>query len=161
MMLSDYTVSRVLAPHNHYINVGVRAGIPGWLVLVWALFSLWAIHKTVRVVARRVPRVRMQHICVATGLGAAMGNAIFHNAGLFSPEIATSVMVGLLLGLYRAATGGLLDQSRRAGGDRTPAGDDRELALEDEAAEIWPGWRDGRLERSRVVAPGSAHGWRA
>ncbi len=161
MMLSDYVVSRVLAPHNHYINVGVRGGIPGWLLLAWALSALWAVHKTVRALARRAARLRMQHICVATGLGAAMGNAIFHNAGLFSPEIATSVMIGLLLGLYRDSIGTRPDRSRRAARDQVSAGDNAELALVDDEPEDWPHWRYGRAERGGLDPPGGFDGRRA
>lgn len=120
--LSDAAVAQVLAPHNHYINAGVRAGVAGWVLLGWALSALWAIHKLVRAVALRIPRLRTQHLCVVTGLGAAMGNSIFHNAGIFSAEIATMVMIGLLLGLYRSSLRLLLDQSRRSAHSDMPLG---------------------------------------
>jgi hypothetical protein len=41
------------------------------------------------------------YLCFSVGVLAVMGNAVFHNAGIFTPELATSTMVGLLLALYR------------------------------------------------------------
>ncbi len=154
--LTEMVISRVLAPHNHYINVGVRAGIPGWLLLGWTLSALWAIHKMVRAVAPQVPRLRIQHLCIATGLGAAMGNAIFHNAGLFSPEIATSIMVGLLLGLYRASVGFLVGQSRQAALTEASMPDtDPQAAAAAMETGSTASWRDGRASGGGVAPPGS------
>ncbi|MCC7488571.1 MAG: hypothetical protein IT485_02900 [Gammaproteobacteria bacterium] len=101
-VFSGVLAAEVLAPHNHYINVGVRAGVPGWLVLLACLWALWKAQRTLKAaVLRTHPDLRIPYLCFSVGLLAVMGNAVFHNAGIFSPELATSTMVGLLLALWR------------------------------------------------------------
>ncbi len=101
-VVSSALATEVLAPHNHYVNVGVRAGVPGWIVLAWCLWVLWKTQRVVRVAAwTRMPGLRVQHLCVSVGVAAVLANAIFHNAGIFTPELATTTMVGLLLAQYR------------------------------------------------------------
>lgn len=103
-VLSEALVAEVLAPHNHYINVGVRAGVPGWLLLVACLWSLWKVHRGLQLATtKNYPELRIPHLCYWLGLLAVMGNAVFHNAGIFTPELVTSTMVGLLLALWQQA----------------------------------------------------------
>ncbi len=101
-LFSDALAAEVLAPHNHYINAGVRAGVPGWLVLLACLWALWKAQRTLKAaVLRTHPDLRIPYLCFSVGLLAVMGNAVFHNAGIFTPELATSTMVGLMLALWR------------------------------------------------------------
>lgn len=102
MVISSAQAEEILAPHNHYINAGVRAGVPGWLALAGCLWALWKAQRTVKAATRPAQAaLRTEYLCVSVGLAAVMANAIFHNAGIFTPELATTSMVGLLLALYR------------------------------------------------------------
>lgn len=102
VVFSSALAAEVLAPHNHYINAGVRAGVPGWLVLLVCLWSLWKAQRALKAAVQRThPDLRIPYLCFTVGVLAVMGNAVFHNAGIFSPELATSTMVGLLLALWR------------------------------------------------------------
>lgn len=101
VLFSDEVAAEVLAPHNHYINAGVRAGVPGWLLLLACLWSLWKAERGVSIaVIRTHPDLRIPWLCFSMGVLAVMGNAVFHNAGIFTPELATSTMAGLLLALW-------------------------------------------------------------
>lgn len=101
-VISGALAAAVMAPHNHYIDIGVHAGLGGWLLFLVCAWSLWKAQRTVKI-AVRITRTAAQqeYLYVSAGLLAAMGNALFHNAGIFSPELATSTMVGLLLAQYR------------------------------------------------------------
>jgi len=101
-IVSSAVTAAVLAPHNHYIDAGVAAGVVGWLMMAWCLWALWKAQRTVRAAVRaRLPELRVEALCISVGLAAVMGNAVFHNAGIFSPEIATTSIAGLLLAQYR------------------------------------------------------------
>lgn len=102
-ILSGAMATDVMAPHNHYINAGVQGGVLGWVILAGCLWALWKAHSTVRVAIRRTsrPGLRMEFLCVLVGLAAVLGNAVFHNAGIFSAELATISLIGLLLAQYQ------------------------------------------------------------
>lgn len=100
VLMSESTVAKVLSPHNHYVNIGLRGGVPGWALMLVVLLAIVGIYRDTGRAVRGNGRLRMQYLCISLGLAASMGNAIFHNAGIFSPELATSVMLGLLMGLY-------------------------------------------------------------
>ena len=99
LLVSPAAVAKVLSPHNHYVNIGVRGGVPGWLLMGVVAVSVFGIYRAASGATRGSRRLRVQFMCISFGLAAAMGNAVFHNAGVFSPELATSVMLGLLIGL--------------------------------------------------------------
>lgn len=129
-VLSGAIASQVLASHNHYVNAGVRAGVLGWVLMGVALVAIWRMGATVRAATARAPGVvRLPALCAMLGLGVAMGNSVFHNAGIFSAELATIIMIGLLSGLYRQALGDAARSARaRAAPPPAPvepqAGDD-------------------------------------
>jgi hypothetical protein len=92
-----------MASHNHFVNLGLDAGIFGWVIGGWFLYILWRMHRisVERYRGQRAAYVR--HAGIALAVLAAMINAFFHNAGVFSPELATSYLIGLLVADYRLA----------------------------------------------------------
>lgn len=101
--VSSRQIKTVLAPHNHYVNVGIKAGIWGWLILA-ALF--WQIGSVIKSDFRRMG-MKDNIVTIVLGLKlsviAVLGNAVFHNAGIFSAEFASTTVLALLLALYGVA----------------------------------------------------------
>ena len=97
---SQRQIENTLASHNHYVNVGLKAGVWGWMVLA---ILLWRIAVMLRVdvapLAEKQPLAKIA-LGVKLSVVATMGNAIFHNAGLFSPEFASSTVLAFLMALY-------------------------------------------------------------
>lgn len=102
-ILSAQDVADVIAPHNHYINIGVRGGVAGWGLLAVALAAMWRAARVARSFTRDQPALRLQFLGVTVALLGVMANALFHNGGLFTPELATSTLIGLLFALHHQA----------------------------------------------------------
>lgn len=102
-LLSTQEIETTMASHNHYVNMGMNGGVLGWVVGIWFVRILWRMHRisVQRYAGNRSAYIR--HGGIVLALLAAMINAFFHNAGLFSPELATSCLVGLLIADYRIA----------------------------------------------------------
>ena len=88
--------TEIPAPHNHYINVGMHAGIPGMLLCIFFLFTLLKIHK--KAWNREIIQYELSpyYLSICYALLAVLGNALFHNHGIFFAEPASLAMVGLL-----------------------------------------------------------------
>ena len=84
------------APHNHYINVGMHAGIPGMLIGLLFLLILLKIVK--RTWNRKIiqSEFKTYYLAICYALLAVLGNALFHNHGIFFAETASLAVVGLL-----------------------------------------------------------------
>lgn len=118
-LLDRQELETTLASHNHYVNLGVNGGVLGWVVGIWFISILWRMHRisVERYAGRRAAYIR--HAGITLALLAAMINAFFHNAGVFSPELVTSCLVGLLIADYRLAlrTPTRVPQSRQESAD--------------------------------------------
>jgi hypothetical protein len=102
-LLVSNEVQETLASHNHYVNIGVNAGVLGWVVAALFFLVLWRMH---RISVGRYMRNRpayIRHCGIALALLAALMNAFFHNSGVFSPDLMTSCLIGLLIADYRLA----------------------------------------------------------
>ncbi|WP_028319406.1 O-antigen ligase family protein [Desulfobulbus elongatus] len=97
---SQRQVESALASHNHYVNVGLKTGIWGWMILA---ILLWRIAVMLR--SDMAPFSEKQSLAtIALGVKlsviATMGNAVFHNNGLFSSEFASSTVLAFLMAIY-------------------------------------------------------------
>jgi O-antigen ligase len=98
--------SDVPAPHNAYINAGVRAGIPGWLLMGIAALLLVRVLRLARRTATAPGSVRVLSLGAGAALTGALVNALFHNAGLFSGEPMTWATLALCCAAIRLGPGG-------------------------------------------------------
>ena len=99
MTLAD--TQSVMAPHNHYVNIGIQGGLLGWGLGVWFITLLWKMHRF-RISSAKLRHENVLHYGIWMALLAASVNALFHNAGIFTPELATSCLIGLLAASYVA-----------------------------------------------------------
>lgn len=91
------------APHNHYVNVGMWAGVTGWLIML-ALFTLLiSIHKETKEQLQGHTKTILAYRGLSLAVLGAMGNGLFHNHGIFRAEFATCTLVGLLFAFNRLA----------------------------------------------------------
>jgi hypothetical protein len=109
-LLASGEVENTLASHNHYVNIGVNAGVLGWVVGLWFLLVLWRMHRISVERYRRNRPAYIRHCGITLALLAALMNAFFHNSGIFSPDLLTSCLVGLLVADYRLSQRGTLRQ---------------------------------------------------
>lgn len=95
--------AKELAPHNHYVNVGLKAGILGWGVM--GIIFLIIIRIFFSDISSKLNNDKLKKNVIGLKLSviAGLGNGIFHNAGLFSAELATCVSLAMLLTLYSIA----------------------------------------------------------
>jgi O-Antigen ligase len=86
-------------PHNHYINIGMHIGILGWALLLAFMLGLLATlrHSNKMAHLLNIDSTFIQGINIA--LGAAMFNALFHNAGIFFFESMTLALLAITLGI--------------------------------------------------------------
>jgi hypothetical protein len=99
-VLSQRQIKNTLSSHNHYINIGLKTGILGWIILA---ILLWRIAVMLRVDVApfdRKQNLAMIALGVKLSVTATMGNAIFHNAGLFTHEFASSTVLAFLMAIY-------------------------------------------------------------
>lgn len=112
--ISELQAARAPPPHNHYVNVGLHAGVMGWLILLVWLRVLWRMHVKARRALARDKDLYLLHLGVSLALLGAMINAIFHNAGIFTPELATTSILGIYLAHTRLASTKSATPSARA-----------------------------------------------
>lgn len=93
-----FGAATVMPPHNHYVNIGMHAGVAGWLILVVVVWLFRKVHIQSRSAFRETGPIILEKT-TRLALIAVLGNALFHNAGLFSPELATSTVAALFLSL--------------------------------------------------------------
>jgi hypothetical protein len=123
-LLISTEVQETLASHNHYVNIGVNAGVLGWVVGALFFLVLWRMHRISVDRYRRNRPAYIRHCGITLALLAALMNAFFHNSGVFSPDLMTSCLIGLLIADYRLA---LRDVSRQATADE-PEGEGEQPA---------------------------------
>lgn len=119
-LLGSGEVQEALASHNHYVNIGVNAGVLGWVVGVWFFLVLWRMHRISIERYRRNRPAYIRHCGITLALLAALMNAFFHNSGIFSPDLMTCFLVGLLIADYRLS---LRDGPRQEAVNESEAGD--------------------------------------
>lgn len=102
-LLASTEVEDTLASHNHYVNIGVNAGVLGWVVGLWFFMVLWRMHRISVERYRRNRPAYIRHCGITLALLAALMNAFFHNSGVFSPDLMTCLLIGLLIADYRLA----------------------------------------------------------
>ena len=102
-LLASGEVQGTLASHNHYVNIGVNAGVLGWVVAVWFFAILRRMHRISVERYRRNRPAYIRHCGITLALLAALMNAFFHNSGVFSPDLMTCLLIGLLIADYRLA----------------------------------------------------------
>lgn len=129
-LLISTEVQGTLASHNHYVNIGVNAGVLGWVVGAWLFLVLWRMHRISVERYRPNRQAYIRHCGITLALLAALINAFFHNSGVFSPDLMTCLLIGLLIASYRLA---LRDIPRQAAAD--------EARKEDEGEQPAPGAR--------------------
>lgn len=95
--LSKSDIDKVPPPHNHYVNMGVRTGVLGWVILAFFVRILLTTNQKMRKLTAHDTNLSLRHLGVSLALLAAMMNSIFHNAGIFTPELATIALLGLWL----------------------------------------------------------------
>jgi O-antigen ligase len=120
-LLSSREVKGTLASHNHYVNIGVNAGVLGWVVGLWFFLVLWRMHRIAVERYRSNRPAYIRHCGITLALLAALMNAFFHNAGVFSPDLMTCFLIGLLIADYRLS---LRDRLREQSVDNVDAGSD-------------------------------------
>lgn len=120
-LLSSREVKGTLASHNHYVNIGVNAGVLGWVVGLWFFLILWRMRRIAVDRYRSNRAAYIRHCGITLALLAALMNAFFHNSGAFSPDLATSFLIGLLIADYRLS---LRDKPREQVVDEADAGGD-------------------------------------
>jgi hypothetical protein len=90
-------------PHNHYIVAAMDIGVWAWLIVFLAVFLL---KRSYAIVIKQLAHDQQKIILfkgVALGLIAAAGNALFHNAGVFSFEFATCSFIAFYLSFQSVA----------------------------------------------------------
>lgn len=110
-LLISTEVQETLASHNHYVNIGVNAGVMGWVVGALFFLVLWRMHRISVERYRRNRPAYIRHCGITLALLAALMNAFFHNSGVFSPDLMTSCLIGLLIADYRLALRGVPRQA--------------------------------------------------
>ena len=85
--------------HNSYINVGMYAGVFGWLFLLITLVSLYKILLVVYK-AEDNPELKFFFFGVILSFLIPMSNATLHNAGIFTSEKSTWLLLGFLISRY-------------------------------------------------------------
>jgi hypothetical protein len=100
-LLISTEVQKTLASHNHYVNIGVNAGVLGWVVGALFFLVLWRMRCISVERCRRNRAAYIRHCGITLALLAALMNAFFHNAGVFSPDLMTCLLIGLLIADYR------------------------------------------------------------
>ena len=93
-------IERTLSPHNHYVNVGLKAGIWGWIILSALLWRIVIMLKTNTSIFVSDQPLVVLALGVKLSVVATMGNALFHNAGLFSGELASITTLAFLMALH-------------------------------------------------------------
>ncbi|MCL4779475.1 MAG: O-antigen ligase family protein [Gammaproteobacteria bacterium] len=124
-LLAGGEVKETLASHNHYVNIGVNAGVLGWVVAVWFFAILRRMHRISVERYRRNRPAYIRHCGITLALLAALMNAFFHNSGVFSPDLMTCLLIGLLIADYRLA---LREPQLRDTADEGEAGGEEEGA---------------------------------
>jgi hypothetical protein len=85
------------------VNIGIRAGLLGWAILAVWLWILWRTYTRVRRALAHDKTLFQMQLGVSLALLSAMLNAWFHNAGLFTPELATISVLGIFLAFTNLA----------------------------------------------------------
>lgn len=96
MRVDRYAGRELPAPHNHYINIGMHAGLPG--ILVFCLFIYFLIRICLQFNLHTLSNQRFHLYSLGTNLSllAVLGNACFHNTGVFFAETTTWCLIGLV-----------------------------------------------------------------
>jgi len=84
------------APHNHYVNIGMHAGVTGLAMFILFFILLLKIISQFQENTRTNPNMRFYYLTTVYALFAVLGNAIFHNNGIFFGEITSWFLVGLV-----------------------------------------------------------------
>jgi hypothetical protein len=138
-LLASNEMQDTLASHNHYVNIGVNAGVLGWVIGIWFFMTLWRMHRISIERYRRNRSAYIRHCGITLALLAALMNAFFHNSGVFSPDLMTCLLVGLLIADYRLA---MRDTARPRSVDEPDAeGSEPETSRTGPSASAQPGGR--------------------
>jgi hypothetical protein len=91
---------KTMAPHNHYVNAGMRTGLFGWLI---ALLIFTRIYKITR--ARNLQHLAGSEMALigkalCMSLFAVLLVGMFHNAGIYSGELASCTVLALVMSLH-------------------------------------------------------------
>jgi len=92
----SYRGQQLIAPHNHYVNIGMHVGVLGWVIFY---FFVSLIIKVIRRFNKAVVTDMKFKIYFHANLYAFLavaGNAIFHNNGLFFAETTSWVVLALI-----------------------------------------------------------------
>jgi len=83
-------------PHNAYIDMGMYAGIIGWIILIQFV-------RCIRNIKKRLDRIlkdRKKYNIIYEGnywaIIAVMSVSLFHNAGFFDGESSSVILIGLI-----------------------------------------------------------------
>lgn len=106
---------KTLEPHNHYVNAGIKGGIWGWLILVLLFFQIRAMLKYDFGYTNTGGPIAAVALGIKLSVVAVLGNAVFHNAGIFDAEFATCTILAFLMALYTITSGKKPKES-----DKTP-----------------------------------------
>lgn len=102
-------------PHNHYLNTGLDAGVLGWAGTAALFLMLRKLHvKAVKKLAK-VPNLWPLYASVGLGMLGAMGNGFFHNAGIFSGELASCTMLAFFLAFHQVLNKATAADDSRSG----------------------------------------------
>jgi hypothetical protein len=85
--------------HNHYVNIGIHIGVLGWLLLLGVLYGVIRFHRETRYSLPDYAEIASFRRGIKLALIAVMGNAFFHNAGLFTGQLTTCSVVALYFSL--------------------------------------------------------------
>ncbi len=84
------------ASHNHYINIAQHAGITGLMLFFLFCRQLLKLTRKFRDNCNFSPLLKNYYIATVYALIAVLGNALFHNHGIFFAETTSWALVGLI-----------------------------------------------------------------
>lgn len=87
---------RAPASHNHYINIGIKTGLPG--LGIFSIFTILLLKSLKKFKHNTLYRRNMSYYYSGSlySLIAVFGNALFHNNGIFFVEITSWIVLGLI-----------------------------------------------------------------
>ncbi|MBF0138529.1 MAG: O-antigen ligase family protein [Magnetococcus sp. DMHC-1] len=89
--------------HNHYVNLGMNIGIPGWILGYMFLINIFRALRRFKAGVRGDPLLEILQPGLTASLLAVLGVALFHNQGVFFEEPLSIILTGLALAGCRVA----------------------------------------------------------
>ena len=91
-------------PHNHYVNIGMWAGVPGWFLFIIFIILVLKMHSCTLRQLENGSGMLLLYRTLSAAFVSVLINALFHNAGIFKSEFASYSQLAFFMAAHKVAT---------------------------------------------------------